>query len=113
MGHKFQRAYVASWRPYVDVSFSKCSADVSVTGGNGEYSLAGAEYDIYRASDNALIAHIATDASGHAGYQLSPNEYYYAVETKAPRASKSTRIESSSPLGTALAASGWWTTLAP
>lgn len=85
VGHKFQRTYVASWRPYVDVSFSKCSADVSVTGGNGEYSLAGAEYDIYRASDNALIAHITTDASGHASYRLSPNEYYYAVETKAPQ----------------------------
>lgn len=85
VGHKFQRAYVAGWRPYVDVSFSKCSADVSVTNGNGEYRLDGAEYDIHRASDNALIANITTDASGHASYQLSPNEHYYAVETKAPQ----------------------------
>ena len=85
VGHKFQRTYVASWRPYVDVSFSKCSADVSVTGGNGEYSLAGAEYDIHRASDDSLVAHIVTDSSGHASYQLLPNVYYYAVETKAPQ----------------------------
>ena len=85
VGHKFQRTYVASWRPYVDVSFSKCSADVSVTGGNGEYSLAGAEYDIHRASDDSLVAHIVTDSSGRASYQLLPNVYYYAVETKAPQ----------------------------
>ena len=85
VGHKFQRTYVASWRPYVDVSFSKCSADVSVTGGNGEYSLAGAEYDIHRASDDSLVAHIVTDSSGHASYQLLPNVHYYAVETKAPQ----------------------------
>lgn len=83
VGHKFQRAIVLGWRPYVDVSFSKCSADVSVTGGNGEYRLDGAEYDIHRASDDALVAHIATDANGHASYQLAPNDYYYAVETKA------------------------------
>lgn len=85
VGHKFQRTYVASWRPYVDVSFSKCSADVSVTGGNGEYSLAGAEYDIYSASDGSLAAHITTDSDGHANYQLQPNKRYYAVETRAPQ----------------------------
>lgn len=83
--HKFQRAYVASWRPYVDVSFTKCSADLKVTSGNGEYRLDGAEYDIYRASDDSLVTHVVTDGTGHASYQLSPNERYYAVETKAPQ----------------------------
>ena len=85
VGHKFQHAVVLDWRPHVDVSFTKCSADARVTAGNSEYAYAGAEYDIYRASDDSLVAHITTDASGHAGYQLSPNEHYYAVETKAPQ----------------------------
>ena len=85
VGHKFQHAVVLDWRPHVDVSFTKCSADARVTAGNSEYRLEGAEYDIFRASDNALITHIVTDSNGHASYQLSPNEHYYAVETKAPQ----------------------------
>lgn len=85
VGHKFQRAYVAGWRPYVDVSFSKCSADLKVTSGNGEYKLDGSEYDIHRASDDSLVTHVVTDSNGHASYQLSPNEHYYAVETRAPQ----------------------------
>ena len=69
----------------VNVTFSKISADAKVTDGNGEYSYAGAEYDIYRTRDNALVAHITMDGNGHASYQLDPNESYYAVETKAPQ----------------------------
>lgn len=69
----------------VEVEFAKCSADAKVTDGNSEYAYAGAEYDIYRESDDSLVAHIATDASGHASYKLAPNESYYAVETKAPQ----------------------------
>lgn len=48
------------------------------------YSVEGAEYDIYRSSDNALVSHIVTDASGNAALDLEPNQAYYAVETKAP-----------------------------
>ena len=69
----------------VNVTFSKISADAKVTDGNGEYSYAGAEYDIYRTRDNALATHITMDGNGHASYQLDPNESYYAVETKAPQ----------------------------
>lgn len=69
----------------VNVTFSKISADAKVTDGNGEYSYAGAEYDIYRTRDNALVTHITMDGNGHASYQLDPNESYYAVETKAPQ----------------------------
>lgn len=69
----------------VNVTFSKISADAKVTNGNSEYSYAGAEFDIYRARDNALVAHITMDGNGHANYQLDPNENYYAVETKAPQ----------------------------
>ena len=65
-------------------TFSKCSANVSITDGNSEYSVEGAEYDIYRSSDNALVSHIVTDASGNAALDLEPNQAYYAVETKAP-----------------------------
>ena len=73
------------YSPNVNVTFSKISADAKVTDGNGEYSYAGAEYDIYRTRDNALVAHIIMDGNGHANYQLDPNENYYAVETKAPQ----------------------------
>lgn len=66
----------------VNVTFSKISADAKVTNGNSEYSYAGAEFDIYRTRDNALVAHITMDGNGHASYQLDPNENYYAVETK-------------------------------
>ena len=70
-----------------------------MTDGNGEYSYAGAEYDIYRTRDNALVTHITMDGNGHASYQLDPNESYYAVETKAPQVSRSTRdISSSRPV---------------
>lgn len=69
----------------VNVTFSKISADAKVTNGNSEYSYAGAEFDIYRTRDNALVAHITMDDNGHANYQLDPNENYYAVETKAPQ----------------------------
>lgn len=68
----------------VRYTFSKCSADVSITDGNSEYSVEGAEYDIYRSSDNALVSHIVTDAAGNAALDLEPNQAYYAVETKAP-----------------------------
>ena len=69
----------------VNVTFSKISADAKVTNGNSEYSYEGAEFDIYRTRDNALVAHITMDGNGHASYQLDPNENYYAVETKAPQ----------------------------
>lgn len=69
----------------VNVTFSKISADAKVTNDNSEYSYAGAEFDIYRTRDNALVAHITMDGNGHANYQLDPNENYYAVETKAPQ----------------------------
>ena len=68
----------------VRYTFSKCSANVSITDGNSEYSVQGAEYDIYRSSDNAHVAHIVTDAAGNAALDLEPNQAYYAVETKAP-----------------------------
>lgn len=86
VGHKFQRAYVMGWRVAlkVDVSFTKCSADAHVTDGNSEYAYAGAEYDIYKASDDSYVTHIVTDASGHASYKLDAKLAYYAVETKAP-----------------------------
>ena len=81
-----QRAYVPSWTATfkVDVTFSKCSADAKVTAGNSEYAYAGAEYDIYRASDDAKVAHITTDSDGKASYKLDAKLTYYAVETKAP-----------------------------
>ena len=66
------------------VTFTKSSADASFTENNDTYSLAGAEYDIFKKSDNAKAGHIVTDRNGHASLSLEPNTAYYAVETKAP-----------------------------
>lgn len=79
---------IISYIPEVEVRFSKCSADAEFTGSNPEYSVAGAEYDIFSASDDAKIDHIVMDESGHASLKLQPNKRYYAVETKAPKGYK-------------------------
>lgn len=79
---------IITYIPEVEVRFSKCSADAEFTGSNPEYSVAGAEYDIFSASDDAKIDHIAMDESGHASLKLQPNKRYYAVETKAPKGYK-------------------------
>lgn len=68
----------------VTVTLSKGSADATLTSGNDEYSLAGATYEVRRESDDELVATVTTDADGRASCTLSPNERYYAVETKAP-----------------------------
>lgn len=76
---------IISFIPEVDVRFTKCSADAAFTASNPEYSVAGAEYDIFSASDGAKAAHIVMDGTGHADLRLQPNKRYYAVETKAPK----------------------------
>lgn len=76
---------IISFIPEVDVRFTKCSADASLTAENPEYSVAGAEYDIFSASDGAKVSHIVMDGSGHADLRLQPNKRYYAVETRAPK----------------------------
>lgn len=79
---------IITYIPEVEVRFSKCSADAEFTGSNPEYSVAGAEYDIFSASDDAKIDHIVMDESGHASLKLQPDKRYYAVETKAPKGYK-------------------------
>ncbi len=79
---------IISYIPEVDVRFTKCSADAAFTGSNPEYSVAGAEYDIFSASDDAKVDHIVMDDNGHASLKLQPNKRYYAVETKAPKGYK-------------------------
>ena len=78
------QSLVTRARPDVTVSFTKTSADVSVTDGSPEYELSGATYQIYRASDDALVATVTTDDQGHASCRLARNTSYYAVETAAP-----------------------------
>ena len=68
----------------VTATFTKTSADVQITEGNESYSLAGASYDIYRASDDRKVASIETDEDGRVSLQLEPNTSYYAIETSAP-----------------------------
>lgn len=79
---------IVSFIPDVTVNFTKCSADAEFTATNPEYSVAGAEYDIFDASNDAKVVHIVMDGSGHASYKLKPNKRYYAVETKAPKGYK-------------------------
>lgn len=79
---------IISYIPEVEVRFSKCSADAEFTGSNPEYSVAGAEYDIFLARTGEKAAHIVMDESGHANLKLLPNEIYRAVETKAPKGYK-------------------------
>ncbi len=79
---------ILTFEPEVTVNFTKCSADAEFTGSNPEYSVAGAEYDIFSASDDAKVDHIVMDESGHASLKLKPNKRYYAVETKAPKGYK-------------------------
>lgn len=87
-GSAVQRSYLVSgweFNPTVEVTFTKTSADAKVTDGNSQYSVAGAEYDIYKASDDSKVAHITTGSDGKASYKLAANTSYYAIETKAPK----------------------------
>lgn len=69
--------------PTVDVTITKESCNATVTTGNGNYSLSGAEFDIFDSTDTK-VASIKTDADGQATLKLAPSSSYYAVETKAP-----------------------------
>lgn len=79
---------ILTFEPKVAVRFTKCSADAEFTAKNPEYSVAGAEYDIYLERDGSHVAHIVMDENGHADLKLRPNHRYYAVETKAPKGYK-------------------------
>lgn len=71
--------------PRVTVTFTKTSAHATITDGNQNYAYSGATYEIRRASDDALVDTITTDAQGRAELKLDPHERYYAVETAAPQ----------------------------
>ena len=71
--------------PKVTVTFSKVSAEASVSDGNAEYAYAGATYEIYRASDDTLVATLTTNDTGQASCKLDASTAYYAVETHAPQ----------------------------
>lgn len=75
---------VLVWYPLAKVTFTKVSADASLTKGNAEYAYSGASYDIYDASTDERVASITTDDEGKASCYL-PYGSYYAIETKAPQ----------------------------
>ena len=62
----------------------KSSSDTSISNNNSCYSLTGAEYGIYRSSDNAYMGSLTTDASGQTGTIDIPVGSYYAKEITAP-----------------------------
>lgn len=75
---------VLVWYPLTKVTFTKVSADASLTKGNAEYAYSGATYDIYDASTGERVTSIKTNDDGKATHYL-PYGKYYAVETKAPQ----------------------------
>ena len=75
---------IISYRPKVTVTFTKTSADASLSANNEHYALAGAGYDIFEASNGTKVGSITTGADGRASLELDPNTAYYAIETKAP-----------------------------
>lgn len=84
-GDRSQIVVTFEYNPYVKVSFTKVSADATLTSGNDEYAYAGASYDIFEKDGGRKVVSITTDDRGHASCELKPNTSYYAVETTAPR----------------------------
>lgn len=84
-GARSQTVVTFEYNPYVEVKFTKVSADATLTSGNDEYAYSGATYDIFEKDGDVKVATIATDEQGHASVSLKPNTDYYAVETSAPR----------------------------
>ena len=83
-GERSQTIITFAYHPKVTVTFTKTSADASITDGNAAYAYAGATYEIHRADDDWLVDTIVTDDEGKATLRLEPHCAYYAVETKAP-----------------------------
>lgn len=71
------------------VTLTKTSADVSITNGNSNYSLAGAVYDVYKGNSatGTPVAEFTTNASGQAtlSHKLTPNVTYTIKERVAPK----------------------------
>lgn len=61
----------------------KVSSDPSITDGNGNYSLAGAEYTVYKTGTKEEVGKIVTDNTGYGSIEVDAGTYD-VVETKAP-----------------------------
>ena len=71
------------------LSVKKVSTDPKLTDGNDQYSLAGAEYTIYRdANCTNAVGTLTTNADGVTGTLNVGEGSYYAKETKAPKGFK-------------------------
>ena len=90
---------ILTFEPEVTVNFTKCSADAEFTGSNPEYSVAGAEYDIFSASDDAKVDHIVMDESGHASLKSAGTSATTPWRPRRPRDTSSTPSKLSSPYG--------------
>jgi len=68
-----------------NVNIANCGAiKIHKTSTKGDAALAGAEFDIRKASDNSLVAHVTTDANGNSCTGALPLGSYTVTETKAP-----------------------------
>lgn len=67
------------------VGVQKSSANTTITNANGNYSLKGAVYTVYRNSAlTDVVGTITTDANGNGWLNNIPIGTYYIKETKAP-----------------------------
>nr|WP_306792795.1 prealbumin-like fold domain-containing protein [Collinsella urealyticum] len=67
----------------IPIIIEKRSSSPELTGNNPSYSLANAQYEIFRSDTHERVAHLITDEQGNAHCSLAPNQNYYAVETAA------------------------------
>lgn len=83
---KYQ-AVLGGWTPDSgSVKVQKSSTNPGLTNNNGNYSLAGAVYTVYRDSGLSNIAGtLTTDASGNTGTLTLESGTYYIKETTAPK----------------------------
>lgn len=86
-GYTYQRTYTELWNPemLVHISLVKRSSNEAFTTGNAEYSLEGARYDIFNASNQTKVTSITTNAQGYASCKLPVGRNYYAKEITAPK----------------------------
>ena len=66
------------------ISITKSSAKPEMTGGNSAYSLAGAEYGVYKQGTEEQVATLVTDVNGYGKVEDIPAGNYDIRELKAP-----------------------------
>lgn len=86
VGNQFQDLAYWMYNPKGSLQISKESADPSVTNGNNNYSLVGAEYTVYKNSNGTSpVATLVIGSNGWSQEVTLDAGTYYVKETKAPK----------------------------